>query len=97
MKKDKQEEYVDLIFTAEISSEPEIINYENNKKQVFEIENKKGQKITCISWETYDISKGDLITAKGRLNLKTKHMILFKRTRTNSGLIIIRKAKNEDR
>lgn len=93
---EQEKEYVDLIITAQICSEPEIINYGEKQKLVFEIEGKTGQKLTCVTWENYDIQSGDLITIKGRLHLKTKHIVLFKNTRTSKSLLIIRKANKDE-
>ena len=76
-----EREYVDLIITAKIVSEPEIIKYGEKQKQVFDIEVKTGQQLTCVSWETYPIDKGDTITVKGRLHHKTKHIVLFKNSK----------------
>lgn len=93
---EQAKEYVDLIITAQICSEPEIIQYGDKQKLVFEIEGKTGQKLTCVTWEKYDVQAGDLITIKGRLHFKTKHIVLFKNSRTSKSLLIIRKAdKNE--
>lgn len=87
-------EYADLLLTAEVISEPELIQYGEKQKQVFDIKAKTDKKLTCVSWETYPVDKGDVITVKGRLHYNTNHIVLFRNTGTVRSLLIIKKAEN---